>query len=73
MSKKPQRPSTTYTIVPQKDGSFNVRIDDGAYPTSVYPFLTEAEAEAWIVGERKRAPDLNQRAKSIVDRVTRGD
>jgi len=39
----------TYTVVPLEDGSFGVQVAiPETYPTTVRPFTSEAEAEAWI-------------------------
>src|SRR5258708_34246281 len=40
----------TYTVVPLEDGTFGVKVAiPETYPTTVRPFASEAEAEAWIV------------------------
>lgn len=39
----------TYTVVPSQDGTFGVKVAiPDTYPTTVSPFASEAEAEAWI-------------------------
>ena len=39
----------TYTVVPSQDGTFGVKVEiPETYPTTVSPFASEAEAEAWI-------------------------
>ena len=39
----------TYTVVPLEDGTFGVKVAiPETYPTTVRPFASEAEAEAWI-------------------------
>jgi hypothetical protein len=39
----------TYTVVPFEDGTFGVQVAiPETYPTTVRPFPSEAEAEAWI-------------------------
>lgn len=69
------KPKTTYRVVPQKDGKYAVEVTtpDSALPTTIPDFHTEAAAKAWVAEERKRAPDTSQRARSIVDQVTRED
>src|SRR5439155_17710489 len=40
----------TYTVVPLEDGTFGVKVAiPETYPTTVRPFASEAEADAWIV------------------------
>src|SRR5258708_37619961 len=40
----------TYTVVPLEDGTFGVKVAiPETYPTTVRPFASEAEAEAWIL------------------------
>jgi hypothetical protein len=39
----------TYTVVPLEGGGFGVTVAiPDTYPTTVSPFASEAEAEAWI-------------------------
>jgi hypothetical protein len=65
------KPSIEYRAVELKKG-YGVQITQpGHAPRTISGFATEAEAEAWADKERKSAPDVSQRAKSIVDRVTR--
>ena len=63
---------TTYRVVQLKDGSYSVEVSAAdAAPSTVSGFTTEGEAEGWIAQKTGGAGDVNQRAKSIVDRVTR--
>ncbi len=40
----------TYTVVPSQDGTFGVKVAiPDTYPTTVSPFASAEEAEAWIV------------------------
>jgi len=66
--------STTYRTVELKDGTWGVEVTPPhSVPTTVHGFATEAEANAWVIRQRKSAPDVSERAKSIVDQVTRED
>jgi hypothetical protein len=39
----------TYTVVPLEDGTFGVRVAiPETYPTTISPFASEADAEAWV-------------------------
>ena len=39
----------TYTVVPLEDGTFGVKVAiPDTYPTTVSPFASAEEAEAWI-------------------------
>jgi hypothetical protein len=60
----------TYRVVPLKDGAFGVEVViPETYPTTVTPFATEAEAEAWI-GRHKgqvESSTSRQRTRSAGD------
>ena len=44
----------TYRVIPLKDGTFGVEVViPETYPTTVSPFATEAEAEAWIARHKR--------------------
>lgn len=63
-----------YRTVEIKDGTFGVEVTTAsAMPVTIGGFGSEAEAQAWIARERKGAPDVSQRAKSIADQVTGND
>jgi hypothetical protein len=50
-----------YRVIPLDDGSFGVEVSiPENYPTTVKPFGTEADAEAWIAGHRERVQSENQ-------------
>ena len=39
----------TYTVVPLEDGTFGVKVAiPETYPTTISPFASEADAEAWV-------------------------
>ena|GEM_PF-3904236 len=72
MAPKHPKPRKTYRIVPQKDLTYGVEISDGkSMPTIITRFGTTAEAEAWIL-EQKRldleagARKLGETAKKIL-------
>lgn len=49
MPKPHPHAEATYRVVPRADKTFGVEVAiPDAYPTTVSPFATEAEAEAWI-------------------------
>ena len=51
----------TYRVVTLDDGSFGVEVSiPENYPTTVKPFATEADAEAWIAEHRERVRSENQ-------------
>ena len=50
----------TYRVIPLEDGSFGVEVSiPESYPTTVSPFGTEADAEAWIAEHRQRVQSEN--------------
>ncbi len=55
MPKTHPHAEATYRVIPLEDGSFGVEVSiPENYPTTVKPFGTEADAEAWITGHRER-------------------
>ena len=45
----------TYRVVALPDSSFGVEVSiPGSYPTTVSPFATEPDAEAWIAQHKSR-------------------
>lgn len=45
----------TYRVISARDGVFAVEVNiPETYPTTVSPFATEADAEAWIAEHRRR-------------------
>lgn len=70
---------TTYTLVPQPDGTFEVYVErPGTLPVPVTGFKSEAEARVWVADDQKRPyerrlkrpRDPAQLAKLIVDIAT---
>jgi hypothetical protein len=62
--KHPKRALKTYRVVPQKDLTYGVEVSDGkSMPTVITSFKTTAEAEAWIL-EQKRS-DLEAEARRL--------
>jgi hypothetical protein len=55
MPKTHPHAEATYRVMPLDDGSFGVevRIPD-SQPTTVRPFASERDAEAWIADHRRR-------------------
>lgn len=51
----------TYRVIPLEDGSFAVEVSiPENFPTTVKPFGTETDAEAWITEHRERVQSENQ-------------
>jgi len=51
----------TYRVIPFEDGSFGVEVNiPDNYPTTVSPFGTKADAEAWIAEHQHRVQSENQ-------------
>jgi hypothetical protein len=45
----------TYRVVARDDGTFQVEVAiPDSYPTTVSPFATQEDAEAWVVRHRDR-------------------
>jgi len=56
MNQPPNMASTIYAVVRLRDGRFAVEMTKpGQTTVSVKPFWTEAEAQAWISVEKRRA------------------
>ncbi|HEX3066887.1 MAG TPA: hypothetical protein VHQ39_15450 [Dongiaceae bacterium] len=56
MNQPPNMVSTIYAVVRLRDGRFAVEMTKpGQATVSVQPFWTEAEAQAWISVEKRRA------------------
>ncbi len=55
MPKTHPHAEAAYSVIPLDDGSFGVevRIPD-SHPTTVKPFATEADGEAWIAEHQRR-------------------
>ena len=52
----------TYRVIPSGDGAFAAEVSiPETYPAKVSPFATEADAEAWIVEQKRRVQAQSQR------------
>ena len=61
MPKTHPHAEATYRVIPLEDGSFGVEVSiPENYPTTVKPFGTEADAEAWIAEHRRRIQSENK-------------
>jgi hypothetical protein len=55
----------TYRVIPQEDGAFAVEVViPESYPTTVTPFATEAEAEAWIARHKGQVESYTSRQRT---------
>jgi len=53
-----------YSVVPLANGTFSVQVViPESYPTTVSPFATEADAEAWIGEHQRRVQSENERSR----------
>lgn len=53
-----------YTISPDDSGGVSVHVLYESGVTGFHWFKTEAEAKAWIAGQRAEVPDLSERSKA---------
>jgi hypothetical protein len=61
MPKTHPHAEATYRVIPLDDGSFGVEVSiPENFPTTVKPFATEIDAEAWITEHRERVQSENQ-------------
>jgi hypothetical protein len=55
MAKTHPHAEAIYRIIALPGGTFGVKVDiPGTYPTTVSPFPTKADAEAWIANHKSR-------------------
>jgi hypothetical protein len=55
----------TYRVIRQPDRSFGIEVTiPETHPTKVTSFVTEADAEAWIVAHKKRVAYLEASGRS---------
>ena len=61
MPKTHPHAEATYRVIPLDGGSFGVEVSiPDSHPTTVSPFASAADAEAWIVDHRRRVESQAQ-------------